>query len=320
MLVDRAVHFCEGDVSNDILVIDPATDLDKIEGLASRLRLDILNLIQSRAMNVNAIAEALRLPQSTIATNILMLERAGLIHTEKVKGKKGTQKICSAAYSEIMIDLRNGTQNAKSSNVIAVEMPVGLYTKFEVSAPCGMCSSESIIGYLDVPDHFLDPGRIKAGLVWFEQGYIEYKFPNNSLYKEKPVASLELAAELSSEVPGTNKEWLSDISLWINEKHIGIWTSPGDFGDRRGKFTPSWWKLEGSQYGLLKHWRVTPNGSFVDGVKISDVTLADLDLSAHHSITVRIGVDPGSDHVGGVNIFGRGFGNYDQDMILRLFF
>ncbi|GHV78648.1 hypothetical protein AGMMS49944_04390 [Spirochaetia bacterium] len=59
---------------------------------------------------------------------------------------------------------------------------------------------------------------------------------------------------MSSETPGTNKNWLSDITMWINTIEIGSWTSPGDFGDRRGMLTPSWWKLEGSQYGLLKHW------------------------------------------------------------------
>ena len=40
--------------------------------------------------------------------------------------------------------------------------------------------------------------------------------------------------ELSSEVPGTNANWPSDITLWVNEIEIGTWTSPGDFGDKRG--------------------------------------------------------------------------------------
>ena len=54
--------------------------------------------------------------------------------------------------------------------------------------------------------------------------------------------------------------------------------------------TPDWWKLKGSQYGKLKSWRVAGDGTYVDGVKISDVTLADLDLADHHSIRLRIGV------------------------------
>jgi predicted transcriptional regulator len=305
---------------NSILVIDPKNDLHILKGLASAIRLDILALIQSDPKNVNDIAESLGLPQSTVATNVMVLEKAGLLRTQNVKGKKGTQKMCYPVYTEMVIKLWDGEHEVRRNDVIEVEMPIGLYTRYKVSAPCGLCSHDGIIGYLDVADSFLDPGRMKAGLIWFETGYLEFKFPNNSLYKEPPLKSLEVSAELSSEVPGTNKEWLSDITMWINDVEIGRWTSPGDYGDKRGKFTPGWWKLEGSQYGLLKHWRVTETGSFVDGVRLSDVTLADLDLSAHHSITIRMGVKEDAEHVGGVNIFGRGFGNYDQDLMLRLFF
>ena len=47
--------------------------------------------------------------------------------------------------------------------------------------------------------------------------------------------------ELSSEAPGVNSNWPSDISFCLNDESIGIWTSPGDFGDVRGIFTPDWW-------------------------------------------------------------------------------
>ena len=53
-------------------------------------------------------------------------------------------------------------------------------------------------------------------------------------------------------------------------------------------------------------------------MKISPVSLHDLDLANHHSIRLRIAVKPDAKHPGGINIFGRGFGNYDQDIILRL--
>jgi predicted transcriptional regulator len=124
---------------------------------------------------------------------------------------------------------------------------------------------------------------------------------------------------MSSEVPGTDKKWPSDITVWINEKEIGIWTSPGDFGDRRGKFTPSFWKLEGSQYGILTTWEVTDNGTFIDRRQFSEVSLEDLALNDHHSIKVRIGITDKALHTGGINIFGKGFGDYDQDIVLKLY-
>jgi len=197
-------------------------------------------------------------------------------------------------------------------------MPVGLYTGFDVSAPCGLCSKDGIIGLLDVPESFLDPDRMNAALIWFTSGYVEYQFPNNARLAKNEIEALELVMELSSEAPGTSDEWPSDITLQINGVEAGTWTSPGDFGDKRGVYTPDWWKLKGSQYGKLKTWRVNASGTYVDGMRISDVTLDRLDIDAHRSVRLRIGVKKDAAHPGGVNIFGKGFGNYDQDIVLRL--
>jgi predicted transcriptional regulator len=302
----------------DIFVVNALEDIEVLKGLASEQRIRILQLLRNEALNVNQLSTTLELPQSTVATNVLILEKAGLVRTETMPAKKGSQKICHGLYQEIVVQIPASRQS--EGDLIEVEMPIGLYTSFEVSPPCGLCSTEAIIGYLDVPDGFLNPNRMKAGLLWFEKGYVEYKFPNNSLYREKAVSKIELSAELSSETPGTDPNCLSDITVWINRTEIGTWTSPGDFGDKRGKLTPLWWKLEGSQYGLMKHWSVTQEGSYVDGVEVSGVRLSDLDLQAHHSIRVRIGVKDTAQHLGGLNIFGKGFGNYDQDIVLRLHF
>jgi predicted transcriptional regulator len=33
---------------------------------------------------------------------------------------------------------------------------------------------------------------------------------------------------------------------------------------------------------------------------------------------LKIGIDQEAKHPGGINIFGRGFGNYDQDIVMRI--
>lgn len=300
------------------LTVVPEQDGELVRGLASPVRLDILRTLRQRGpLNVNAIAEALGLPQSTVATNIQLLEETGLVHTQAVKATKGQQKICSVRFDEIVIRL-DGSPVHKAPDFIEVAMPIGLFTSYDVSAPCGLCSTERIIGPLDVPDFFLDPGRMNAALIWFGRGYVEYKFPNNAKVLQASLEALEFRLELSSEVPGTNTNWPSDISLWVNGTKLGTWTSPGDFGDRRGRFTPNWWRLGGSQYGELTTWRVTEHGTFVNETRVSPVTLASLRLDEHHSVRLRIGIDEGAKHPGGVNIFGRGFGNHDQDIVMRL--
>ena len=105
--------------------------------------------------------------------------------------------------------------------------------------------------------------------------------------------------ELSSEVPGTSKDWPSDITIAINGREIDTWTAPADYGDKRGKHTPVWWKLAGSQYGDLKQWRVTKKGTYRDGAKVSKCSLADLELERHRSIRIRIGVKEDARHPGG---------------------
>ena len=270
----------------------------------------------SPGLNVNDIAEALNLPQSTVSSNLQILESAGLIRTETQKGRKGNQKLCFSAFDEVLVMFRDDVSGV-NANAIEVAMPIGLYTSCEVSAPCGLCSPKGVIGLLDVPGTFLDPDRMNAGLMWFTRGFVEYQFPNNARHVGKAINALEFSFELSSEVPGTASDWPSDITVAVNGREVGAWTSPGDFGDQRGVYTPDWWKLKGSQYGMLKSWRVTPEGAFVDGVKISSLTSKDLDFSAHHSIRLRIEVKADARHPGGVNIFGRGFGNYDQDIVLQ---
>ena len=300
------------------IVINPLEDLNKIKALASEPRIQMLDLLRKQTCNINEISDILKLPQSTVATHISILEEAGLLITESVKAKKGNQKLCKPAFKELLIQFPEEKNNKK--NFIEVEMPIGIFTDCQVTAPCGLCANDKIIGFLDTPDSFLNPERMKAGLLWCGSGYFEYKFPNNIMYDQKKLQKLEISMELSSETPGTNSNWPSDITVWVNRTEIGTWTSPGDFGDKRGKYTPEWWKLEGSQYGLLKNFYITNDGSFIDGVKISDVTLADLHIPEHHSIRVKVGVKEDAVHMGGMNIFGKGFGNYDQGIILRSYF
>ncbi|MFT6451426.1 MAG: putative transcriptional regulator [Halocynthiibacter sp.] len=304
-------------MSKRFLLITPDTGGDVLKSLGAPARLAILTLLHENGpLNVNEIAERLKLPQSSTSTHVNALEKVGLIVTESQKARKGSQKVCRAAHDEIVLSFASSRQ--VDNDIIEVAMPVGLYSGYDIIAPCGLCSDDGIIGYLDSPDTFLSPDRMRAGLLWFTRGSVDYQFPNNARIVGKDIRELELILELSSEVPGTSDNWPSDINIAINGTTVAIWTAPGDYGDQRGKYTPDWWKLAGSQYGHLKSFRVTSEGTYVDGVRVSGITLADLKLEDHRSIRVQISVPDGTEHPGGINIFGRGFGNYDQDIVLRL--
>jgi predicted transcriptional regulator len=283
--------------------------------LASQPRLRILRLLSDRLLNVTEIASALGVPVSTANSHVSLLEEAGLLLTEYRPAARGSQKVCTRAFDHLVLRLPTDAQ--LEGKQVETHMPVGAYVDCQVSPSCGLASEEGIIGLFDDPASFYEPSRLSAQLLWFHRGFVEYRFPKR-LPSTASLESLHLALELCSEAPLHHDDWPSDITVWINGVEIGTWTSPADFGGQRGRLTPGWWETHSSQYGLLKLWQVTQNGSQVDGLRVSDVRLADLDLARGEFMSVRIGVKEDARHVGGVNIFGRSFGNYPQDIVLRL--
>ena len=187
----------------------------------------------------------------------------------------------------------------------------------EASPTCGLADTERIIGLRDDPQSFFHPDRASAQILWLCDGFVEYAFPY-TLPASVDVERLEVQAEICSEAPHYDNDCPSDIALAVNGVALGTWTSPGDFGGKRGRLNPEWWDENWTQYGMLKMWSVDASGAYVDGARVSGVTLPDLLLSPAQAIAVRIGVSPNSERPSGFNLFGRGFGNYEQDLVLRL--
>jgi len=285
-----------------------------LKALASEPRQRILEILSDHVYNVSEIAAALNMPLSTTTLHITLLEEAGLLRSELQPATRGRQKVCARAHDIILVNLAYGSD--RDETLVAFSMPVGAYVDCEVTPTCGLASETGIIGLFDDAASFYEPERMQAQLLWFHHGYVEYRFPNRIPATVTP-DSLQLSVEVGSEAPLHHPDWPSDITLWINQVEVGTWTCPGDFGGNRGVLTPIWWEGWNSQYGLLKLWQVTQEGSFVDGVKISEVPLEALDIMAQSYISVRLGVKPNARHVGGMNLFGRRFGNYPQDIVLR---
>jgi predicted transcriptional regulator len=285
-----------------------------IRALDSELRRKILSSLYGRRLHVDSLAKELGIPQSTCTVNVQVLERAGLITSETVRHEKGAKKVCTTSIEQVLITLMPESSR-NPDRVLTIEMPVGLFTTFDVQPTCGLVAEDSIIGFYDDPDSFLSPHRADAELLWFAKGYIEYRFPKN-FQDWRSLSSISVSGELCSEFPGHNDDWPSDITMWINGVEIGTWTSPGDFGGRRGVLTPSWWINLNSQYGMLKTWTVTTTGSSIDGVSCGNSTLDDLELDKHAGITIRLGIKPDATNAGGLNLFGKAFGNYRQHLML----
>ncbi|MET1173926.1 ArsR/SmtB family transcription factor [Paenibacillus amylolyticus] len=284
------------------------------EALASEVRWRIMDMIADREMNVKDIAAVLELSPSIVTMHIRKLEDAGLIGSRRVRINGGTHKLCYLKQNQIEIELPSASQTSRTREQT---IAVGHYTAFDIHPTCGLGTLEKEIGVWDDPRYFLDPERVHAAILWFGKGYVEYKTPNFVL-PDQTTDAIEISMELASEAPGLRDHWPSDIRFTFNGVSLGTWTSPADFGRAaRGKYTPEWWHRNVNQYGLLKIIRIDASGTYMDGEWMSDVTLVDIKLSEPFW-TLRFTVDEESPNVGGLTIYGAGFGNHDQDIVIRV--
>ena len=298
------------------LSLSEPAGLQKVaHALSNELRLKILSLLDERSMNVLELSQRLNMPISTVSNSITVLEEADLIRTERQSGVRGVSKLCSRKKDNITIQLAKTAKRELES--FFYHMPIGAYSDFVVTPTCGLLSHERNIGKNDNPATFYDPARFQAQLLWFQQGYVEYRFSSHALM-EQEAQCLAIAFEACSEAPNYRKDWPSDITVSINGVELGTWCCPGDFGGRQGRCTPEWWLPSSTQYGLLKRWKVMADGCYLDDVRISDVTLEQLHLTDKPYIAVRIGVKPDAVHQGGINLFGERFGDHNQAIVMRL--
>ncbi|MGI5959487.1 MAG: ArsR/SmtB family transcription factor [Massiliimalia sp.] len=298
---------------------DPHAVAKICHALSTELRLNILRLLEHGTMSCLELSKKLEYPLSTISANVKILEEAGLIVTELQPAKNGSKKLCSLVYLDLAIQLTTGVVVPPNSRRYEIQIPIGNYMDFQVFPSCGYVGEEVPSVRFDSPNSFLSPDRLKAQLLWFRKGYVEYRIPleDPQLFQGK-IKQIAFELEICSEAPGFNQKWKSDITMWINGIEIGTWTSPADFGDRKGAYTPEFWGLGNTQYGILTCWKVDGSGSYLNDGQLSDVCLEQLNMEAKSDVTLRIGVKENSSHIGGINIFGKGFGDYDQGIRMIL--
>ena len=285
--------------------------LETFKALGSEIRLQILSiLLENDQMSMNQLASELNVSNGALTGHIKKLEECGLISTSNESAGHGNQKMCSLIQDRIIIDIEKPIDYA---NVFSTQIKVGQFADHRICPTCGLATSQHVIGELDDVRYFDHPERFNADIMWFTKGYVEYVIPNLIPINQK-ISQLSISMEISSEAPGIDNNWPSDISFYINDTLLGVWTSPGDFGDVRGMFTPDWWPPNWNQYGLLKLLVINRKGTYIDGLKISDVTTNSLQLDYNSHIRFRIAVEEDAAHIGGLTLFGKTFGNYDQDI------
>ncbi len=298
--------------------LDDAGQLAAIaKALASETRIEILRQLRYKELNVNEIAELLDIPASSSAAHVKVLEEAGIIKTTLQPGIRGSMKLCRVVLDHVYVEM-NTTKNLEQDEEI-LRMPIGAFVDYQIEPTCGMASAKGPIGTEDDPRSFYLPGRTEAQLIWIGNGYLEYRFPTISR-PEKKLKRLEISMELCSEDHEYNLDYPSDITLWVNGQEVGTWNCQSDFGGRRGKLNPDWWPDKNTQYGMLKTWSITEQGCYLDEEKTKDQGMREICPEDRDYISVRIGIKEEAVHQGGFNLFGEGFGDYSQGIVMKMIF
>lgn len=289
------------------------------KALSSPIRLNILNLLKNTALSLQEIANILHIPVSSTALHIKTLEEARLVVTETQPGLHGSMRVCICSMQSFHLETFDAEADI-ADNTITLDMPVGNYHELDIEPTCGLADENGILDAYDTIRSFYSPLHTRAQLMWFQQGYVEYRFPNltNPLLE---LHELSFQMEICSEAPGFLEDWPSDITVSINNHRVATYCSPGDFGARRGRLTPASWPNGRTQYGLLKTFSVRENGGYLDGQPVNpNVTLKDLDIQEKPYITLKIEVRKDAVHVGGINIFGEKYGDFPQGIVMSLIY
>jgi predicted transcriptional regulator len=281
-------------------------------------RVRILQCLLARNKNLSEIAEELGMPISSVARHVDVLTEAQLLFINYQPGIKGHTKYCAQNVLSFSVHLGTPAGDENTAKEFSVEMPVGIFSHCHIKAPCGMAGKDNNLVAFDDPAIFFSPERINAECIWFDLGFISYNFPTTPLMHHA-CSEISFSFEVCSETIYYNNNWPSDITVQINNVEVGTFTSPGDFGGRRGHFTPEYWPITSTQFGALRKVTVNRKGVFIDNVLIdSNITFDDLHLYDGNSVKFTIGIKDDAQHKGGINLFGKNFGDYPQSIIMTV--
>lgn len=291
-----------------------------IKALSAPMRMEIMKILyKTPGVSMNYLARTLELTNSAVSMHVSKLSEAGLVQIQTTSGKRGIMKLISPCHDRIIIDML--PEKAPESQQIYIDdIKIGYFTSCCITPTCGLSTSEKLIGAMDDIKAFTFPEHFDAEILWFTSGYVEYGLPNH-LQAGQHLKELQISFEISSEYPGFNKDYPSDIHFTLNGTPLGVWVSPGDYGDRKGHISPGWWPESLNQYGLLKTLIINRTGTFMDGgQKLSNVTIDRLRIDYNSLLSFRIEVPENTTNCGGCTLFGEQFGDYRQAIRVKAFY
>ncbi len=288
--------------------------------LGNNKRLMILKEINNPpyAFSVSYLTEKLKMPTSTLMHHLQILTEACLINYRYHNTSNGAIRIYTRNLrgANLQFYLPNEEKKNQPLKCEIQSLGVGNYANYEGES-FSFATKTKLYDMLG--DKCFSPYRFEAELIYSTSGIIEYYF-DNMITKTNKVEKMVLFIEICSEAPYYDNNYKSEITFWINGKEIGTYISQGDYGDRRGKLNPKWWSDHNTQYGKIVTISID-DCVYIDGVLINNkIKIDDLNLEKENKISIKFGNKKTATYPGGFNIFGKNFGDYSQDIILKLYY
>lgn len=301
------------DVSNE-------NDLKEVENigvaLASPIRVKILFLLKEHGESLTTLAKLCYVSVSSIIFHIELLEKANLVNVITIEKNGRKQKFVVRNTHTVSIKLWKELNNGETCKIYNESQIVGGYIDAQFGDVSGFVTKDHQINIYD-KEAFI-PERFNANLVFTDCGFVKYAF-NNSKIRNKKVKELIFRLEICSETSFYNNNFKSDITFSVNDVELTTFTSPGDFGGRRGLFSPSNSPIDTSQFGQLKSLCIDENGVSLDSVLVNEsIKLSDLNINSDNKITLKIESKKDAKNQGGFNIFGKKYGDYDIDIEMSI--
>jgi predicted transcriptional regulator len=302
-----------------------------VKALSNDIRIRILQMLSDSDMNVQQIAARLTLSKTAVLTHLNILEESGFVKSQYLSGSVGNQRICSCVYEKLVFDFIPGKYDDEGVYYES-EIPVGNFFDFEAYAPCGLATQHNIIKKWDDPSVMCDVQRVSADLVWTAFGYYEYKLPVSPLFADKKVTGIDIELEISAH-PLVSKhkmvslppymtseritDGVSDVTFWLNGVELGTQTIEAGLDAEKSVYTPTWWRTQPC-HGVWVKVVVNQKGVFLGGRKVSGTTYLDV-CRDDPFISFRVGIKEDAAHTSGIMIFGKNFGRYDKQIIVKTF-
>lgn len=312
-------RFFENEVAN--LNLSDPKHIKLIEklgyALSSETRLKILLSLQDSNKTIPQLSQELSLAITSVVYHTDILANAGLIDIVLTPSQKGEVRTCYKVLKDINLKIEKPQQVASIQKQVVYSCPVGSFIDCSTDFDCSFATKDEI--FVNRWGSIFINERYQAELIWSNKGFLKYAFPND-FARNHTCEELEISLEICSEAINYDNHYKSDITFWINDIELCTYTCPGDFGDRNGKLNPKWWcdLPSNTQYGELKTLKINSFGVFLNGDLINKkVTIDKLKLDKSNRLTFTLGNKEGVQNEGGFNIFGKHFGDYPQDIILR---